>query len=1307
MTWRNGIAGLVYLAIASSGAVQAQTRAPAPVAAPAARPAEEPVVKAYGFPAEHLTAVYDDLSRDFGEEPNTKLAIDRRASQVLVVAPPSVQVRVAQKLAAQAKTPRPAQAPAAAPPRIPAAGSEAIAVDAKLWPSLAASLEQIWHKSLSKPTSKFGDVERYNIQFQRGGEVELEYNAKAATLLVNGQEPHASQATRLIGALLAAPSTDGTRTTVVPVVKSPPDKLRTALTAYQTGAAPVADGIAAVRRNPRSDVAGPRLAGLFQQPNEDEEQEDEAQPGDINFQAPGDQQPDNQQPGEEQMPGDEQPPPENLQQAEEDLAALLGQVRIEYIEGMDAIIITGRQADVEKVQRIIDEIERLALETVPIVEVYPLANADSEAVGTMVTQLYNTMLQPRQGQVSITPLVKPNALLLIGRAESVQSAKDLIAKLDQPVMPNTQFEIFRLRYASATEVQTLITEFYQQRGAAGGQQQGATGQTPPGLATRVVVTADFRTNSLLVQAAPRDMAEVSALIQRMDDPTSAAENELRVVPLKNTIAEEMAQVLQSALTASLTTQNQGGGGQGGGQGFGGGGGGGQFGQGGQGGGQSGARTQQLKSTALRFMAIDREGRRQLQSGVLSDVRITAEPRSNALLISAPSTSMELLEALIQQLDQPPAAAAQVKVFTIIRGDAAALADLLQGLFGQTGAGGGQGRGGQQQQQRLVVGAGGEGGVLPIRFSVDTRTNSIIAAGSDSDLRVVEAILLRLDESDLRQRETQVYRLRNAPAEAIAASVNEFLRTEQETRELVSGASTAFEQIEREVVVVPEIVSNSLIVSATPRFFPEVKRLVEQLDARPPMVMIQVLIGEVALNNTDEFGVELGLQDSLLFDRSLLENITNITQTSQTSTPAGVVTSNVTQLQTATLTPGFLFNNQSLGNAVSSSALRNSNKVGGQALSSFSMNRQNNDLGFGGLVLSASSESVSILIRALQESRRLDVLSRPQIMTLDNQSAYVQVGERVPTITGTQLNETGQVNNVTLEDVGLILGVTPRISPDNLVVMEVDAQKSALGPEAEGIPVSISATGEVIRQPRIDITQAQTTVSALSGQTIVIGGLITNRRAQVHRRIPVLASIPIVGNLFRYDSVANEKTELLIILTPHVVRTKEDAEMVKQVEAARMNWCLADVRKIHGYSGLRGRDADWEEGEVMTVYPDQDPTGAQAATPGQLPAMQGEPTLAPPGQPGQMSAPVLGPVEGGMPSGVQPQANQIQLKPMPDPNMQGPADARRQAPGQPQVQPVVYQAAPPQQQQPMRQQQPPRLQQPPQLQQPPVQQPVRN
>ncbi len=245
---------------------------------------------------------------------------------------------------------------------------------------------------------------------------------------------------------------------------------------------------------------------------------------------------------------------------------------------------------------------------------------------------------------------------------------------------------------------------------------------------------------------------------------------------------------------------------------------------------------------------------------------------------------------------------------------------------------------------------------------------------------------------------------------------------------------------------------------------------------------------------------------------------------------------------------------------------------------------NNELGYGGLVLSATSSGVNILLRALQATRRLEVLSRPQIMTLDNQAAYIQVGQQVPRIIGTSINVGVQQNQITDESVGIILGVTPRISPDGLVVMQIDAIKSEVGPESEGIPISINEVGDVIKSPRIDRIFAQTTVAAVSGQTIVLAGLITKRTEDSHRRVPFLSEIPVLGHLFRYDLENQQRTELLIILTPRVVDGVADADVIKQVEAARMSWCLSDVIKLHGVSGLRGRRDAWGDDETTTIYP---------------------------------------------------------------------------------------------------------------------------
>jgi type II secretory pathway component GspD/PulD (secretin) len=411
-----------------------------------------------------------------------------------------------------------------------------------------------------------------------------------------------------------------------------------------------------------------------------------------------------------------------------------------------------------------------------------------------------------------------------------------------------------------------------------------------------------------------------------------------------------------------------------------------------------------------------------------------------------------------------------------------------------------------------------------------------------------------------------------------------------------GMRSPFEVVEREVIVVPEPVSNSLIISATPRYYEEVLRVVEDLDKQPAQVMIQVLIAEVVLDDFDEFGVELGLQDSVLFDRSLLSGLETITRVTETQSPGGAVTRVQEDIiVAATNSPGFEFNNRPLGNAGSDRAFASAGQLGSQGLSSFNVGRVNSQLGYGGFVLSASSESVSMLIRALQQSRRMEVLGRPQIMTLDNQPAFIQVGERVPRITGSRLVGQIQINDVELENTGLILGVTPRISPEGMVVMEIDAEKSKVGRDEDGIPVSF-VEGNVIRSPKISVTSAQTTVSAASGETIVLGGLITKDTSVTRRRVPYLSSIPILGDLFRYDSNQMIRTELIIILTPQVVRDEYDMERLKLAEAARMSWCLADVHELHGPTGIY-EDGDLSEwhGQGEVIYPQVNPSGLEPGT----------------------------------------------------------------------------------------------------------------
>jgi type II secretory pathway component GspD/PulD (secretin) len=172
---------------------------------------------------------------------------------------------------------------------------------------------------------------------------------------------------------------------------------------------------------------------------------------------------------------------------------------------------------------------------------------------------------------------------------------------------------------------------------------------------------------------------------------------------------------------------------------------------------------------------------------------------------------------------------------------------------------------------------------------------------------------------------------------------------------------------------------------------------------------------------------------------------------------------------------------------------------------------------------------------------------------------------------------------------------------------------------DGVPISIAPNGSAINAPIINTISAETTISAVSGQTVVLSGLIVKRDRELHRRVPLLADIPLIGDLFRFDSKQVQKAELLIVLTPHVIRSRQQSEMLKQVESARMSWCLSDVVAINGPAGLRSANDVLGAAEAEAVFPTEIPNvdgrfesqpGEAIVTPGVLPPPQTPPTLAP-------------------------------------------------------------------------------------------------
>jgi type II secretory pathway component GspD/PulD (secretin) len=1065
--------------------------------------ATAPDVRAYPTPVGTTNDVAQTLRGQFGQRGDVTIIPDVGRSQLLVSAPAALHAEIGAAVKkAVAATPKPLP--------VPVAGNSEILRHslAKTSPlELERSLIAASHGALRFQRSSSGAVDEAELPSAGGATVHLKLDHRARTVELSGEPRLAQGWLDVVRSFDQRPRGQETAR-MVAVERTEPERMNHALEVIRS----IMQANEAART--RRQHIGQFVGMVFQQPEEEARQPRrnrlEAEP------LPPEGMPD-------------QPDDAPLEEEEGIGSGPLGNVQIEIVEELGIIIIRGKQKDVDRVMRFIEEIERQSQETQPEIEVYHLQHVDSEALATLLASVYDQVFAVRQGRVTYTPLVKPNALLLIGRKEAMAPLKELIDKLDRPVSPQQLLKVFPLRFVAATDAVTTIQTFF--------TQQPPNNTNPlAGLGTRVSVVADARTNALIVRASPRDLEEVALLIKQIDVESPAAKDQVRIFKLRNSLADDLSSVLNQAITGQRSSNAPTPGGPGGNQ-------------------PATSGSASARSRALEFLVSDGSGRQLIESGVLSDVSIVSDPRGNSLIVTAPEKSMPLIAELIRQLDDLPASESQIKVFTIVNGDATSLATMLQQLFGQ-----------QQQQNNQAAAAlfglstgTGDSSLVPLRFSVDQRTNSIIASGSAGDLDVVRRILARLDEGDIRERVTKVYRLQNAPSIDVSNAINQWLQGRRQLAQIEAQTTSPFEQIEREVIVVPEPVSNSLIVSATPRYFSEVQKIVEDLDRRPPMVAIQVLIGEVTLNNTDEFGIELGVQDGALFTRGI---------------------GNV----------GFPFNQVAIGNNSDAASLATRRDLAGQALSNLNVGRTNAAQGFGGLVLSASSESVNILVRALQASQRLQVISRPQVQTLDNQPAFVQVGARVPQVTGSTLTVAGTQNSITLINTGILLGVTPRTSPDGLIVMEINAEKSELGPESTGVPISVNANGQVIRSPQILITTAQTTVSARSGQTVILGGLITKNRDAVTRRVPYIADVPVLGRLFRFDSVIEQRRELLIIMTPYVIRNDQDLDALNQRETERMSWCLSDVVNIHGNVGLGAGANPWKETTTPLIYPDDSPTG---------------------------------------------------------------------------------------------------------------------
>lgn len=179
------------------------------------------------------------------------------------------------------------------------------------------------------------------------------------------------------------------------------------------------------------------------------------------------------------------------------------------------------------------------------------------------------------------------------------------------------------------------------------------------------------------------------------------------------------------------------------------------------------------------------------------------------------------------------------------------------------------------------------------------------------------------------------------------------------------------------------------------------------------------------------------------------------------------------------------------------------------------------------------DNLQVSFRALAEDGKLEILSRPSILARNNQQATITVGKEVPFIRNSRFDQNGnQINTVEYEDIGIILTVTPFITDNGLVEMIVSPEISTTTDETVQISAGVLA-------PVFAKRSANTVVVTPNGKTVVIGGLMEKNKVSSQRKIPILGDIPLLGAAFKRTIKQDEKTELLIFLTPYIIEHPSD------------------------------------------------------------------------------------------------------------------------------------------------------------------------
>ena len=470
--------------------------------------------------------------------------------------------------------------------------------------------------------------------------------------------------------------------------------------------------------------------------------------------------------------------------------------------------------------------------------------------------------------------------------------------------------------------------------------------------------------------------------------------------------------------------------------------------------------------------------------------VTAYPNSNTLVVTDYASNLKRIEQIVESIDQP---SAEVPIVIPVKQvSAAELAQTINRLMQASGAGT---PGGTDSSQRFML-------------TVDARTNNLLLS-TDNPSRIarVRELVEKLDIETAAPGNMHVIYLKNAEASKVAQTLRAVMSGDTSATATAgapgaAGTSGSFASTAAPTgggIVQADVASNSLIITAPTAIYNNLREVVEKLDVRRAQVYVEALIVEVEADKAAQFGVQWQA--------------------------LGGVNGSGTQVIGGT-------NFGTSGNIVSAATSLSSL---GQGL--------NIGISNGTITLPGSSTPIlnlGMLASALETDTKSNILSTPNLLTLDNEEAKIIVGQNVPFITGSYA-QTGTTATATpfqtieRKDVGLTLRIKPQVSEGGTIKLQIYQEVSSVD------ATTLTSSAGVTTNKR----SLESSVLVNDGQIIVLGGLIQDSVSDSKSKVPFLGDVPWLGSLFRYESRKHTKTDLMVFLRPYILRTEQDSQGLTQ------------------------------------------------------------------------------------------------------------------------------------------------------------------